>query len=224
MKIDNYYNSKNQIWLNVASSSDVLVDYVNLDNNIFLHALGLLDHFRWLVPRKYSSTIDSLVAAKKKALLVKHNCVKPLPLPDESVDHIVCSHFLEHVFPVEASAILTDFYRVLKPNATLHVIVPDLRRYVDDYLTRSNSFDPCAADVFMGETILSNVQRGSLTYRLLELHGGFGLQHRWMYDNSSLEKIVTNAGFELADKKDFPSLSYRLNDGSAHCFCRRILR
>jgi hypothetical protein len=57
---------------------------------------------------------------------------------------------------------------------------------------------------------------GGFPYRLLELIGGFGLQHKWMYDEMSLSLRVRNAGFELLIENDTPSAGYRLNDGSVH--------
>lgn len=45
-----------------------------------------------------------------------------LPFKDNTVDEIYCSHFMEHVEdPVK---ILREFYRVLKNNGTLIIIVP----------------------------------------------------------------------------------------------------
>lgn len=221
MDLRHFRNSKNQIWLNVASSSNVLEDYVNLDNHIFLHILSVLTRFRWLAPRKYWGTIDAYDAARNKALLAKHDCRKPLFFPDNSVDHILCSHFIEHVSLIEAKTILVDFYRVLRPSATLHVIVPDLKLYAEEYLADSRAGYLYAADKFIGSTILSKEERGSLTYRLLELFGGFGLQHRWMYDYSSLLSKVAAVGFEVVDERDFPSREYRLGDSSVHIFARK---
>lgn len=49
-----------------------------------------------------------------------------IPLPDESVDYIYCSHALEHVPKSQVVASLREFYRLLKPSAMMRVIVPDL--------------------------------------------------------------------------------------------------
>lgn len=216
-----FRNSRKEIWLNVASSSHVLEDFVNLDNHVFLHFLRVLTRFRRFVPRKYWEAIDSYDAARNKALLLKHDCRKPLFFPDNSVDHILCSHFLEHVFPAEAKMILIDFYRILRPNATLHVIVPDLELCAEEYLTGTSAGDPFAADKFVVGTLLSREERGSLIYRLLEFFGGFGLQHRWMYDYSSLSNKLTAAGFKVVDENDSPSRGYRMGDGSVHVFARK---
>lgn len=42
-----------------------------------------------------------------------------------TASHILCNDFLEHHFHFEAIRILEDFYRVLVPNGTIEVRVPD---------------------------------------------------------------------------------------------------
>jgi len=214
--IDYYRNSKGEIWLNIASSTYVLEDFVNLDNNIFIHFLKAFVRFKRIIPRKYWDTIDRYCEAKKKALLIRHDCRKPLFFPDNSVDHILCSHFIEHVFPVEMKRIVNDFHRVMKPKATLHVIVPDLKAQAEQYLIKNRNGEPLAADEFIKETLLSRESRGSFKYRLLEFNGAFGLQHQWMYDFSSMTKKLQDIGFKILEKNETPSNLYRLDDGSVH--------
>lgn len=48
-----------------------------------------------------------------------------IPYDDETVDAIHSEHALEHVRHVEAHAALREWYRVLKPNGTLHLMLPD---------------------------------------------------------------------------------------------------
>lgn len=214
--MDNYKNSKGEIWLNVASSTYVLKDFVNFDNNIFLRFLKVFSFFKRIIPQKYWETIDSYCEARKTAILIRHDCRNVLFLPDNSVDHILCSHFLEHVYPADMEKIINDFYRVMKPKATLHIIVPDLKVLAEKYLIKNRNADPLSADEFIKETLLGKESRGSFKYRLLEFHGGFGLQHKWMYDFSSMSKKLQNVGFKILDENKTPSNQYRLDDGSVH--------
>lgn len=50
---------------------------------------------------------------------------RKLPYADNSVDHLYCSHMLEHFSFYETEAILAEFARVLKPGGLLQVAVPD---------------------------------------------------------------------------------------------------
>lgn len=214
--INFYRNSEGKIWLNVASSTQVLENYVNLDNHIFIHFLGIHRVFKNIVPKQYWDLIDKYREARQKALLIRHDCRKPLFFPDASVDHILCSHFLEHVFLVEMENIIRDFFRALKPNGTLHVIVPDIKAQAEQYLTDNGNGKPLSSDEFIRATLLSRESRGSLKYRLLEFGGAFGLQHRWMYDSLSMADKLRDAGFKILEDNETPSKRYRLNDGSVH--------
>lgn len=211
-----WQNSQGKIWLNVASSIYVVDDFVNLDNHALLALLPVYSFVKRIIPTRYRSIIEAYQAATCKARLIRHNCCKRLPLPDNSVDHILCSHFLEHVYPTQAECILKDFRRVLKPGATLHVIVPNLKEQALRYLRNAEEGRVEAADEFIAETVLSRQTEGSLRYRLLEFIGGFGLQHRWMYDDLSMTGKLSHAGLTILDCNDTPSRSYRLGDGSVH--------
>jgi SAM-dependent methyltransferase len=212
-------NKDGKLWLNVASSDYVLRDFINLDNHLFLPFINLYQNAKWLFPKKYHAIFEKYCTAKKIATIVKHDCRKRLPFEDNSVDHIVCSHFLEHVFPDEMELIVKDFYRVLEKGGTLHIIVPDIEVQIHAYLKRKNEGMALAADEFIKGTILSKENRGSLKYRLMELNGGFGLQHRWMYDKASMESKIKTMGFSLLTTNDTPSKSYRENDDSVHVVC-----
>ena len=155
------------------------------------------------------------------AMVVQHDCRKPLPLPNGIVDHVLCSHFLEHVFPDEADQILQDFYRVLKEGGTLHIVVPDLEAQVSSYRQAKKKGNPAAADDFIQATLLTTKTRGSKTFRLLEAIGGFGLQHRWMYDNASILERIRNAGFDLLERNRTPSKHYRAGDDSVHVVAQK---
>jgi predicted SAM-dependent methyltransferase len=128
---------------------------------------------------------------------------------------------LEHVYPVEMERIVIDFHRVMKPTATLHVIVPDLKAQAERYLNRNRNAESEAADEFLKESLLSRESRGSLKYRMLEFHGGFGLQHRWMYDFSSMARKLEDAGFLILEDNETPSKSFRRDDGSVHVVARK---
>jgi hypothetical protein len=219
--LDRYRNSHGEVWLNVASSIYVLEGFVNLDNHVLLRFAAVYPVIKVIFPGKYRVLIEQYRAARNKAALVKHDCRKPLPVASESVNHILCSHFLEHVYPVEADHILRDFHRALEANGTLHVIVPDLKDQVLQYLRHTEQGMAAAAEEFIKETLLARESKGTLKYRLLEFSGGFGLQHRWMYDHPSMEAKLKHAGFDILAVNDTPSKNYRLNDGSVHIVARK---
>lgn len=220
-QIESYRNDQGQLWLNVASSTYAIKDFVNLDNHVFLTLSKLPKHLTSVLPRKYQGYIQAYRDAGKVGPLLRHDCRKPLDLPDGVADHILCSHFLEHVYPDETDAILKDFHRVLKPGGTLHVIVPDISQQISAYLMQREAGDINAADKFVKETLLTTETRGTRKYRLLEALGAFGLQHRWMYDQPSIRMKVEKAGFKILDKNETPSRTFREGDDSAHVVGRK---
>lgn len=51
-----------------------------------------------------------------------------IPLADESVDAVHCSHTIEHLHYHEVPIALAEFYRVLKPGGFVRINVPDLQQ------------------------------------------------------------------------------------------------
>lgn len=226
MSAEKFKNKQGKIWLNVASSVYVLDEFINLDSSIFLRFANILNAIKFVIPDKYHEWIEKYGNLKKKGIFIIHDCRKPLPFPDESVDHILCSHFLEHVFPQEAENILKDFNRVLKKEGTLHVIVPSILWIVEKYLDKKKNKVFDAADWLLKETILSRETRGSLKYRILEFLGMFGLQHHWMYDRDSLKLRIEKSGFKILEKNDSPSKDFRSGEKekSVNILTKKIIK
>ena len=216
LDLDKLRNSQGKIWLNVASSTYVLDDFINLDNHLFLNFVGIYPVLEKIVPAKYKKLFEEYVRARNDAVLIRHDCRSALPVADKSVDHILCSHFLEHVHLDEAKVILRDFGRVLKEGGTMHIVVPDLKQLVDRYLRQYDEKLAGAAQQFLLDTLLVRQNAGSFKYRLLDFYGSFGMQHKFMYDALSLQSILAEAGFRVAELDHTPSRDYRRDDGSLH--------
>lgn len=215
MELTKLQNSRGQIWLNVGSGAYALKEFINLDSSIYLTLMPLYPVLKVLLRPGHLNIIEQYRDATKQARFLRHDCRKPLKFPDESVDHIVCSHFLEHVYPSEVDRIISDFYRVLKRGGTLHIIVPNLEDLITTYnAQRDGKEASSAADALIQGTILSHQQPPTLMYRALELLGYEGLQHRWMYDKASMASRLTSTGFHLLELNQSPSAAVRLDDGS----------
>lgn len=222
LNIKKLKNKEGKIWLNPASSIYVLDNFVNFDNHIFIRFIRFYELAKFILPKKYHEWLAAYYEASKKATLKKHDCRKNIPLPSNSVDHILSSHFLEHVFPEDCERILNNYKDILKPGGTLHIILPDLGKLIRLYNEAKAANVPNAADILIKDSLLSKYSIGSFKYRLLEFGGGFGLQHRWMYDYASIHNIVTNMDFEIIqnDEKN-PSNYFRKDDDSVHIVCRK---
>jgi len=210
------------LWLNVASSHYVLPDFVNLDNHVVLALLRVYPLLRPFLTENRRKEFRTFREARTRAVLRRHDCRKPLPFPSGSVDHVLCSHFLEHVYPSEAVTILADFRRVLRNGGTLHVIVPDLKTLIDAYVSRAAEAE--AVDKLITASCLSFRNRPSLRYRVLEFLGYEGLKHRWMYTQPSMTQRLVEAGFRLLGKNATPSWEVHAEDGalSLHLVAEKV--
>lgn len=206
--------TKDACFVNVASSHYCLDGFINYDNHIFLRFIKYPSLFYFLFPKKYFYLFDKFLDASNKFILKKWNCKKPLPHSENTINHILCSNFLEHVYEAEAIIIVNDFYRKLQPGGTLHILLPDLAYYVNAYLNQKKikGEEQFASDYLNYETIMTSKNPPSFKFRLMELIGSFGLKHLRMYDEASANKIFKNAGFErIALNESCPSYGYLAN-------------
>jgi len=203
-------NSEGKIYLNIGSSSDVLENFVNIDNATQLQLIYFHPLIKLFLNKKQNEKFESYRRAKKKAFLKKHNCIKALPVPNSSVDHILCSHILEHVYHQELLRILNDYYRILSQKGTLHIILPNLRSRINRYV---NENDPhFSADEFMRSLQVTSKERPNIKTRFREFIVSYGHLHRWMYDLDSITSILISIGFKLIKDIESPSSFWRLED------------
>lgn len=111
-----------------------------------------------------------------------------VPIRSNSVDFIFTSHFLEHLDPFdECRSFLDDCFRILKPNGTLRIVVPDFCRIASIYLEDPRSF----YQEYGYEKPWFNKAR-TWTRRL-----GISVMfsHKMLYDRFSLEEVLENSDF-----------------------------
>jgi predicted SAM-dependent methyltransferase len=84
---------------------------------------------------------------------------------------------------------LKNIYFMLRPNGCFRLIVPDLKTRAERYLKNGDS------DSFI-ESIGFGKKKNDKNFKdfLRKIFGNSG--HLWMYDNSSMQKYLTEAGFK----------------------------
>jgi predicted SAM-dependent methyltransferase len=114
---------------------------------------------------------------------------KGLPLSDGSVARIMAEHVIEHLdFQEELPATLGHFLRVLQPGGWVRIVVPDVRRFVEAYLSNSPGawaalgFEKLPADLPTPMLLLNHVFRQ-------------GREHRFAFDFETLAFALKSAGF-----------------------------
>ena len=140
---------------------------------------------------------------------VVHDLRKPLPFPENSICAIYGSHVLEHLYRVEADALIAECKRVLKPGGVLRLVVPDLQSLVLEYVKNRNGGSTpttrwAAADRLNEKLAFRGAQppRGNILFRFYALWKDFH-SHKWMYDSDSLSHYLEVAGFQPVAQKEF---------------------
>jgi SAM-dependent methyltransferase len=190
--------------VNLGSGPDGRDDWINVDYGLiaelqkrrFLRKIVFKFH---LLPERYRRPWS-------KNLLI-HDCRKPLPFQTASVDYIYTSHLLEHLRKYEATRLLRECFRVMKPNGYIRIVLPDLELIAERYLSRDYEFflgiqeetptestKECIADLF--NLFFHPPSNKSETKGLVaQFINRFARWHLWMYDFHSLKKSLADVGF-----------------------------
>jgi hypothetical protein len=210
------------IKVNVASSTKCLDGFINFDNSVFLHISKIFPFASYFFPKKYRPILEEYKLANSRFNLKTWNCKKRLPFKDSTVDYVLCSHYLEHLYKEDGLFFLKNLNLVMKPGAALHLIIPDLQTWVDRYNAElsDETLAPTASDAINFGTILTHDKCPTFTYTLLEALGWFGLQHHYMYNKASIRKVLDETGFLITEMPtECPTYGYYRNDGSIHIYC-----
>jgi SAM-dependent methyltransferase len=119
------------------------------------------------------------------------NIVNGLPISDDSIRLLYCSHVLEHLTLDELRRALHNCYRLLQPGGIFRFVLPDLEYMSWQYV---NSIDPDAALKFMQFTCLG-IEHRQRNFRSFLKDWLSGSQHLWMWDYKSLSHELSMVGF-----------------------------
>jgi predicted SAM-dependent methyltransferase len=121
-------------------------------------------------------------------------------LANETVDFVYSSHFLEHLTRREASKIVKDCFRVLKPGGWIRLVCPDLRILARKYLEGDIGYPlfnvwPKAqlSEAFIESLCL--VDNRSILAKFLSP----GFSHLYMYDFDSIAELLSECGFPVTN-------------------------
>lgn len=98
-------------------------------------------------------------------------------LPETTVDLIYACHCLEHFSHSKVYFILAEWFRVLKPNGTLRLSVPDFDLLLDIYQDNNNDTNAIVNPLMGGQNYKYNF-------------------HMAIFNQSSLTKLLVKVGFK----------------------------
>lgn len=120
-----------------------------------------------------------------------------LPLPDGCAQMIYCEHFLEHLdYPEEASRLLGECKRLLAPGGRLSIVVPDIEYAIHIYTHHHEDFRSWLETEF--HTAWQNFWIPAwcdTAAHVVSYIFHQNSEHKHLYDASTLERVLTSAGF-----------------------------
>jgi hypothetical protein len=130
--------------------------------------------------------------------------VKGLPLNNDSVSYLYCSHVLEHLALDDFRVALKESFRILERGGVFRFVLPDFENAIAKYVANQ---DPNAVSEFLEGTILGQKsrRRGLLGF-VAEWVGGSS--HRWMWDYKGMKQELEMAGFSEVRRATFGDSSY----------------
>lgn len=134
---------------------------------------------------------------------LRWNLVRSLPFAAGKTDAVFHEHLLEHFSLTEGLVLAQDWHRVLKPGGVLRIGVPDAGAYMSSYSEPG------------GETL--RTLRPEAATRLLAVSALFYWPHHLtMYDFETLQLLLTAAGFEQIERREFGDTRLALSPDSPH--------
>jgi predicted SAM-dependent methyltransferase len=169
----------NPVKINVGSGLFVAEGWINIDtspNAFFAQAPSFLLHYLYPMTgsRHFFSRADYISILKNHTFLF-HNAEYGLPFPNESIDYIYSSHFLEHLFREDAFIFLHECFRVLKKNGVLRLCLPDLEHAISLYR-------------------IGRKQK-ALRFFFAERETPYPARHKYLYDFELVKELLGELGF-----------------------------
>lgn len=113
---------------------------------------------------------------------------KGLPFPNKSILKIYSEHFFEHLSFKEGQKFLDDCLRVLVPDGTFSICVPNARIYIEAYLKDST----LGNNQFFGyKSAYNNTTKIDYVNYTAYMDG----HHKYMFDKENLIYILRSKGF-----------------------------
>ena len=130
--------------------------------------------------------IDFYTTRFWKAKSIGHDLRYKFPYADNVFEGALCDNMLEHLHPSDGKNFLKEVCRILKPEAVLRVIVPDLQKYIDYY----NGKNIKELDIF-----------GNGCNAIWNLTSNW--THLAVYDSNMLSLVLEQAGFKNISIKKY---------------------
>ncbi|MDR8393381.1 methyltransferase domain-containing protein [Aliifodinibius sp. S!AR15-10] len=127
------------------------------------------------------------------------NATKKMPFPDYSVDYIFAEQFIEHITLDDGKYFINESYRILKNGGVLRLATPDLFLLYQIYLDQNDMVSQ--KEVVERHKNNHNPDVMNTCHFNNDMFRLWG--HQFIYDYSTLEKVLHLAGFKEVNRLSF---------------------
>ena len=182
---------KIEMKLNLGCGTEVVDGWVNVDYSIGSR-LGKLPVVGAITRNLKLFNVDWDTS------IYLHNLTKRFPWGDGEVDIVYSSHTLEHLSRKDGKFFIAECHRVLKNNGVIRILVPDLKKLVQEYMEGAIQAPEFLERLGVLYSVYNNPVKNILSPFI-------GFPHKCMYDEESLLGLMTDTGFTAAIKGGFES-------------------
>jgi hypothetical protein len=132
-------------------------------------------------------------------------------ISSETADVIYASHLFEHLNLKERDRFLAESYRTLKRKGAIRLVVPDLEQHAREYILQLDEGNRDASEQFLWALNLhreGQYPSNELMHRILGYLQGYPHQHKFMYDQYSMAKLLQKFGFSKIQISSFGESNY----------------
>ena len=142
---------------------------------------------------------------------------KGIPFSDKSITQIYTSHFLEHLTYEQINPILSECLRVLIPNGSLSICVPDSEAFFQAYINNAYTSSQLDNGSFLTTPTFLN-HAGERVYAKALVNTGSKIdwinyiaysagEHKYMFDRENLINHLKQTGFtDIKEREYCPEL------------------
>jgi len=175
--------------VNIGCGQTPVHGWCNYDNSLSIY-LSMHPLIYWISSKigLLKESQKDFIAFAQKNDIKYADATKQIPLPDNSVEVLYACHMVEHLCQDDLNRFFKEAMRILVPNGTIRVVVPDLRKLVDQYLLDGDG------NKFVESTLLTHPKPKTIVDKIKFLIVG-DRHHQWMYDGPSMAVLLSTVGF-----------------------------
>ena len=126
----------------------------------------------------------------------------PFKIETNSIDGIFSEHTFEHLSHLEVDNALSECYRILKAEAKIRIIVPDLSILIERYCSNDDEWFQKWHDLVLKDPSRHYMKKYFTNMFAINFTASY-YHHKSCWDFESLEKALSNHGFISIRKCDY---------------------